>query len=155
MVAASILSYAEEKHTPTALVVFPATYSSIPLGSGKDHFLHQMEELARARLGKGELLGAIKEAARHLPWQSNLILISSILSRERVMRLAELHRRTQQLTVFLLYEGSFLLPGEKPRTSYLLDPQEVVELRKGTAMLEAQGIRVRLVGENDPLSVVV
>jgi len=155
MIAASILRYAEEKHIPTALVSFPSKRPSVTLGSGKDHFLRQMEELARAQLGEGELLAGMPEAARQLPWQSNLILISSLLPRELVMRLAELHRRTQHLTVYLLYEGSFLLPGEKPRQSWLLDPQEVVELRRCSALLEAQGVRVRLVGGNDPLSVVI
>ncbi|MCX5977417.1 MAG: hypothetical protein NTV33_11510, partial [Coprothermobacterota bacterium] len=147
--------YAEEKHIPTALVCFPSKQLSVTLGSGKDHFLRQMEGLARAQLGEGELLAGMREAARQLPWQSNLILISSLLPRELVMRLAELHRRTQHLTLYLLYEGSFLLPGEKPRPSWLLDPQEVVELRRSSALLEAQGVRVRLVGGNDPLSVVV
>ncbi|MCX5971271.1 MAG: DUF58 domain-containing protein, partial [Coprothermobacterota bacterium] len=52
MIAASILRYAEEKHIPTALVCFPSKQLSVTLGSGKDHFLRQMEGLARAQLGE-------------------------------------------------------------------------------------------------------
>lgn len=154
MIAASILYHASDEHIPALLQVFPSKRKEASLGKGKEHFLRQMEVLARARSREGDLYECIREAALRLPWQCNLVLISSVLNRQFISKLVELRLRSRHLSLYLLYEGSFLLPGEKPRLSFMLDPLEVSELRKMSGMLEEQNIRVRLVGGNMPLETV-
>lgn len=154
MIAASILNYACEEHIPTLLKVFPGKNEESFLGKGKDHFLRQMEVLARAKAEEGDLLKQIFLQAPHLPWQSNLVLISSILNKQFLYKLVELRLRARHLSLYLLYEGSFLLPGEKPRYSFMLDPLEVSELRGLSGMLEEQNINVHLIGGNEPLEAV-
>lgn len=154
MIAASILYYASEEHIPTLLKVFPEEKGELSLGKGKDHFLRQMEILARARAKEGNLLQHMGLAAPHMPWQSNLVFISSVLNKQFLYRLVELRLRSRHLSLYLLYEGSFLLPGEKPRYNFLLDPIEVSELRRMSGILEEQNISVHLIGGNEPLEVV-
>lgn len=151
--AASILHYAMEEHIPTSLQIFPSSPFFYGLGKGKDHFIRQMESLARAKMGGGDLVELIREASLHLPWQANLILISSLLSPDILARLVELKLRAKHLSLYLIYEGSFLLPGEKPRKSFQLDPLIVQELRERSKLLQGEHIRVHLIGGNDFLPV--
>lgn len=154
MIAASILHYSSLEHIPTLLTVFPRSGGFSNLGKGENHFLTQMEALARAKSAEGDLFQEIGEETPHLPWQANLVLISSLLTKESLLRLVELKLRVRHLSVFLLYEGSFLLPGEKPRYHFLLDPVEVSELRRMSGLLEEQNISVHLIGGNEPLEAV-
>lgn len=154
MIAASILHYASLEHIPTLLTVFPRSENSASLGRGQVHFLNQMDVLARAKSAEGELLEEMGQEAPHLPWQANLVLISSLLTRQTLLKLVELKLRIRHLSLFLLYEGSFLLPGEKPRYNFLLDPIEVSELRRMSGLLEEQNISVHLIGGNEPLEAI-
>ena len=151
MTAASLLHFASQKHIPSSLAIFPEVAQPEELGLDPIHFLRQMEILARAKSENGDLVECVRQSARRLPWQSNLILVSSFLSAEILTRLVELRLRTQHLTLYLIYEGSFRLPWEKPRRSFMLDPLEVADLRHKKAMLEDQHVHVHLIGENDSL----
>lgn len=154
MIAASILNYASLEHIPTLLKIFPEEKGEASLGKGREHFLRQMEILARAKTEEGDLFQQILFQASHLPWQSNLILISPILNKQFLYKLIELRLRARHLSLYLLYEGSFLLPGEKPRYNFMLDPLEVSELRRLSETLEEQNINVHLIGGNEPLEAV-
>ncbi len=151
--AAAILHHAMEEHIPTYLQVFPFPRFFSDLGKGKDHFIRQMESLARARTGEGDLVELMREASQRLPWQSNLILISSLLSPEILGRLVELRLRAKHLSLYLIYEGSFLLPGEKPRKSFQFDLLAVQQLRERSKLLQGEHIHVHLIGGNDFLPV--
>jgi len=147
MVAASILNKAMAEHIPTLLEVFP-TFRQSDLGQGESHFLYQMEILARAKAEQGNLVDCLRLSSTHLPWRCNLILISSILSPELVLKLEELRLKAKHLSIYLLYEGFFLLPGEKPHYHYQMDPIEITKLKKMAGILEKQNVALHLLPSN-------